>query len=310
MRRIIGLEALTEPLTRSVVTIGKFFAVHRGHQVLLQTTRREAERLAAQSVAFTFDRHPFEVLRPGFVDPLLTTLDERLDLIEGQGIDVAVVAALTPEFLSQEPEAFVRDVLVGRLGAVEVLASEAFRFGKAARGDFELLRALGPELGFTAVSLTPVLEGEEWISSTRVAECVRAGEVAAATRLLGRPYSVTGSVQPGDQVGRKLGFPTANVGVDPARLLPADGVYTTRLRWENQDAPAVANLGVRPTRDGQRRLLEVHLLDWTGDLYGKPVRVEFLDRLRSEQRFPDLEALKGQIARDVEAAREFFRKSA
>lgn len=306
MRRIIGLETLTEPLSRSVVTIGKFFAVHRGHQALLRTTREEATRLGAQSVVFTFDRHPGEVLQPGFTDPLLTTLEERLDLIAAEGIDVAVVAVLTPDFLGQEPEAFVRDVLVGRLGAVEVLASEAFRFGKAARGDFELLRALGPKLGFTAVSLPPVLEGDEWISSTRVAECVRAGEVAAVERLLGRPYAVAGSVQTGDQVGRQLGFPTANVAVDPARLLPADGVYTTRLSWDGGSQPAVANLGVRPTRDGHRRLLEVHLLDWTGDLYGREVRVEFCDRLRAEQRFPDLNALKAQIARDVEAARAYF----
>ncbi len=257
-------------------------------------------------MAFTFDRHPIEILRPGTEVPRLASLDERLDLIEAQGIDVTVVARLTPEFLGQEPETFIRDVLVRRLGVVEILASENFRFGRGARGDLDLLRRLGAELGYHTTPVTPVLEGGERISSSRVAECVRIGAVAAAARLLGRPYPLPGTVDRGDQVGRQLGFPTANVRVPPDRLLPADGVYVTRLRWCAELLPGVANLGVRPTRDGMNRLLEVHLLDWTGDLYDQPVRIEFLDRVRPEERFPDLETLRAQIARDVEAARSYF----
>jgi riboflavin kinase/FMN adenylyltransferase len=306
MRRVLGLENLGEPLPRSAVTIGKFFAVHRGHQALLRATVDAARRQDAAAVAVTFDRHPLEVLRPGTRLPLIAGLDERLDQMEAQGIDVAVVARVTPEFLSQEPEEFIRNVLAGRLGAVEVLASQNFRFGRGARGDLDLLRAFGLECGFRVTAVEPVLEGGERISSSRVAACVEAGRVADAARLLGRPYSLPGEVVRGEQLGRKLGFPTANIVVEPARLLPADGVYVVRARWAGQSVPGAANLGVRPTTDGRKRLLEVHLLDWEGDLYGRRVTVEFLERLRDEQRFPDLEALRAQIARDVQAARSHF----
>jgi riboflavin kinase/FMN adenylyltransferase len=307
MRKILGLEALDAPLERSVVTIGKFFAVHRGHQALLRATVEAARRQDAPAAVLTFDRHPLEILRPGLQLPLLAGLDERLDLMEREGLDVAVVARVTPEFLSLEPEEFVRSVLVKQLGAVEVLAGEYFRFGKGARGSLETLEALGRSWGFRCTRVAPVLEGGERISSSRVGECVKAGEVAMAARLLGRPYSVPGVVEPGEQLGRKLGFPTANVRTPPDRLLPADGVYVAQLRRAGECLPGAANLGFRPTVNGRERLLEVHLLDWSGDLYGEEVRVEFLERLRGEERFPDLEALRMQIGRDVDEARRYFR---
>lgn len=307
MRRVLGLESLHEPLGRSALTIGKFFAVHRGHQALLQTTLEAARRQSALAVAVTFDRHPAEVLRPGTEHPVLASLEERLDLIEAQGIDVAVVLTVTPELLSYEPEAFVREVLVERLGALEILASGAFRFGRGARGSIQTLRQLAPELGFTCTDVAPVQVRGERISSSRIASCINEGAVGPAAQLLGRYYSVPGVVIRGRQLGRQLGFPTANVRTEPRRLLPADGVYLVRLHdASGEGIPAVANLGVRPTVDGTQRVLEVHLLDWTGDLYDQPVRVEFLDRLRGEQRFPSLDALKEQIGRDVEAARRRF----
>lgn len=306
MRRILGLEILDEPLRRSTVTIGKFFAVHRGHQALIQATVAAARKNGGPAVVLTFDRHPLEILRPGTELPLLADLDERLDLIEAQGADVTVVVRLTPDFLAQEPETFIREVLVGKLGAVEVLASDHFRFGKAARGDVRLLQSEGARLGFRYTPVTPVLEGGERISSSRIAACVQAGQVREAARLLGRTYSVPGLVVRGAQVGRQLGFPTANIQHPSHRLLPADGVYVVRLHLGPGEAlRGVCNVGVRPTVDGTRRLVEVHLLDWTGDLYDREVRVEFLDRLRAEQRFPSLDALKEQIRRDVESARAF-----
>jgi len=307
VRRVIGLEGL-EPLPRAAVTVGKFFAVHRGHQVLLQAAVAAARREGVPAVVLTFDRHPLEVLRPGPPQPVLATLDERLELIAAQGIDTAVVAKLGPEFLSQEPEAFVRDVLLRRLGAREVLASEEFRFGRGARGDLELLRALGIQLGFRFTAVPPVLLDGRRVSSSWVGECLAAGRAAEAERLLGRPYAVPGTVERGEQLGRRLGFPTANVAFAPDRLLPADGVYVARFLWEEQGRPAVVNLGVRPTVGGRRRLLEAHLLDWDGDLYGLPARVEFRERLRGEEHFPDTEALRRQIARDAEAARRWWRE--
>lgn len=294
------------PSRRSVVTIGKFFAVHRGHQALLQATVASARASGAQAVALTFDRHPLEVLRPGTELPELTDLQERLDLMEREGLDLAVVLRVTPELLAIEAERFVREVLVERLRAREVFAGEQFRFGRGAQGTVELLRSLGAELGFTCPRFPPVLHNGERISGSRVAAAIAAGSVAEAAALLGRPYVVPGVVVQGDQVGRTLGFPTANITPPAKRLLPADGVYVGRLRWEDQSAPAVVNLGVRPTVDGRRRLLEAHLPGWSGDLYGREVRLEFLDRLRDEQRFPDLNALKAQIAQDVQTAQAFF----
>jgi riboflavin kinase/FMN adenylyltransferase len=313
MRRILDLETLVEPLRRSTVTIGKFFAIHRGHQALIRATGEAARRNGGPSVVFTFDRHPMELLRPGTELPVIASLPERLDLIEAQGADVAVVVRLTPEFLAQEPDAFVREVLVGKLGAVEVLASDNFRFGRGARGDVRLLERLGEELGFRCTPITPVLEGGARISSSRIAACVEAGKVADAALLLGRPYDVPGEITRGAQLGRRLGFPTANVITDPRRLLPANGVYVVRLAVAGSDAPphpGVANLGVRPTVDGSKRLLEVHVLDWDGDLYDRQVRVDFLERVRDEQRFPDLAALQAQIHRDAEAARGYFTSGA
>lgn len=310
MRRVVGLEALTEPLARSAVTIGKFFAVHRGHQALLRATVEAARQADALAVVLTFDRHPAEVLRPGTRLPVFASLEERLDLIAAEGADVTVVAHVDADFLAQEPEDFVRAVLVDRLSTVELLASDNFRFGRRARGDMQLLAALGAEHGFRCTSIPPVLEGGERISSSRIAACVEAGRVAEAAQLLGRPYHVPGTVVRGDQVGRQLGFPTANVATPEGRLLPADGVYLARVRdCRSSDpvgSPALVNLGVRPTRGGRERLLEAHLLDYAGDLYDHPVHVLFLDRLRDEQRFPDLDALKAQIGRDVDEARTRF----
>ena len=311
MRRILGLETLGEPLRQSTVTIGKFFAIHRGHQALIRATVEAARRNGGPAVVLTFDRHPLEVLRPGTEFPVIATLEERLDLIEAEGADATVVVRLTPEFLGQEPEAFIREVLVRKLGAIEVLASDNFRFGRSARGDLALLREEGSKLGFRCSSILPVLEGGERISSSRIGACVDAGRVREAADLLGRPYCLAGDVVPGEQLGRRLGFPTANVRTDPQRLLPANGVYVVRARLGKEPGPlhpAVANLGTRPTVGGAGRRLEVHLLDWQGDLYGQEVRVEFLEHVRPEQRFAGLDALRAQIDRDVAAAREYFRQ--
>jgi len=305
MRRILGLEALTKPPVRSVVCVGKFFAVHRGHQALLRATVAAARERDAESLVLTFDRHPRELLEPGYAPPVLTSLEERLGLIAAEAPDRTLVLHVTPELLAQEPEDFISETLVGRLRAVEVLAGERFRFGRAARGTTALLREMGEGLGLTYTPVEAVLEGGRRVSSSRVAASVEAGRVAEAARLLGREYTVPGVVEEGERRGRELGFPTANVRVPPERLLPAHGVYVARLKVPSASLPAVANLGTRPTVGGERVVLEVHALDWSGDLYGRPVDIAFLERLREERRFPDLPALQAQIAADVAAARAF-----
>jgi riboflavin kinase/FMN adenylyltransferase len=306
MRILYGADLTQNRLVASAATIGKFSAVHRGHRALLDSTVAAARRREVLSVAATFDRHPNVVLRPGEPFPVIASLDERLSLIEAEGIDVAVVFPATQEFFSIEAEHFVREILLGGLGVREVLTGPRFRFGRSALGDLALLQKLGDELGFEATVVEPVLDGGERISSSRIVQCIEAGRVDDAARLLGRRYAITGFVIEGEKLGRQLGFPTANVALPEGRLLPKDGVYVVDAVVGGEALPAVANLGVRPTVDGANRLLEVHLLDWTGELYGKTVTVQFREHLRDERKFPNLGALRDQIAADVQVARERF----
>ncbi|MBM3458131.1 MAG: bifunctional riboflavin kinase/FAD synthetase [Armatimonadetes bacterium] len=303
MRRVFGLEALPSGRRGSAVTIGKFFAVHLGHQALLRATLAAAREREQESVVLTFDRHPGEVLFPARDYPLLATLEERLEWIEAAGVDQVVVLAVTPALLAQEPEVFVREVLVERLHCSVVVAGAGFRFGRGAAGSGATLERLGRALGFHYQPVPPVLLEGVPVSSSRVAECIGEGRVAETRRLLGRPYGVPGRVVEGDRIGRTLGFPTANVAAAVRRLLPARGVYSVRLQWGDQSRPGVANLGTRPTVGGEGLRLEVHLLDWTGDLYHQEVRVEFYERIRGEERFPDLDSLRRRIAEDVRLAR-------
>jgi len=215
----------------SVITIGKFSAVHVGHQALIRATSEAAARRGAASVVLTFDRHPQTVLRPGPAQAALTTLDERLRLIEALGVEVAVVVRLDLPFLGQTPEEFVQRVLVERLHAAEVVTSGNFRFGRGAAGTVATLETLGGQHGFAVTVLPPVMVRGAPVSSSRVAACVESGEVERAAVMLGRPYSLTGTVLAGDRLGRQLGCPTANLGADPARLLPANGVYSGFASW-------------------------------------------------------------------------------
>jgi riboflavin kinase/FMN adenylyltransferase len=315
MKRYEGLITDLPPLARSVVTVGKFDGVHRGHQALLRATVEGAREHQATAVALTFDRAPVELLRPGTEVRFLTTLPQRLALIEALGLDAAVIIHLTPEFLRLTPEEFIGEVLVRRLGTLAIAASESFRFGREAAGTVETLQTAGAQLGFTVRVVSPVLYGAERISSSRVVAAIQTGDVAAATEMLGRPYSVTGEVVPGARLGRSLGYPTANLATHPLQHLPADGVYVVAAEAEGgrpaasplprggELLPGVANLGVRPTVGGTARILEAHLFDFDGDLYGTRISLRFLARLRDQLRFPSLDALKEQIARDVEQAR-------
>jgi riboflavin kinase/FMN adenylyltransferase len=287
----------------TVVTLGKFSGVHRGHQALLRKVVECARAEDALALALTFDRRPLEVLRPGTARPELDDLEERLTLLAALGLDLTLVLETSPALLAVEAEVFARMVLARNLRARAVVTGSTFRFGRGARGNTALLRRIGAEEGFTCPEAPPVLEAGRRISSSAVVAALEGGDVAGAARLLGRPYSVPGEVVRGAGTGSRLGFPTANVETRPCRLLPANGVYVARLAAEGRELPAVANLGVRPTFGGTQRVLEVHALGWNGDLYGTAVRVLFMERLRAEQRFPDEAALQEAIGADVAAAR-------
>jgi riboflavin kinase / FMN adenylyltransferase len=303
MQTIDGLDTLTQSLPRSVVAIGKFDGVHRGHQALIRAAVEGAREQAAESVVVTFDRHPVELLKPGTLTHYLTPLEERLRLIDGLGVDHTLLIHLSTEFLNLTAEEFVRSVLVERLGMVAVAASESFRFGRGPAGTVDTLRELGPRHGFRVEPVPPLLVGGSRVSSSRVVDCVLAGRIEEAASLLGRPYTLFGRVVRGDGMGAQLGFPTANIEPDERQHRPGNGVYAGFLAWDDEDPrPAVCNLGVRPTVDGARQRVEAHVLGFSGDLYGRPVRLQFTYRLRDEQRFPNLDALKAQIAADAARA--------
>lgn len=288
----------------TVVALGNFDGVHLGHQAVVRRAVEEGRRRGAKVVAATFDPHPRVVLAPGSEPRLLTTLEMRREELLGYGVD-EVWAIRFDETLSRKtPEEFVRDVLVGEIGASAVVVGENFRFGHRAAGDFRELERLMRGFGGEAYAVRVRSEdGEAPISSTRIRRLVGEGEVAEAAKLLGRPYVLRGEVVMGDKRGRTIGFPTANVLADPALVVPARGVYAGFVRVGKDTYAACTNIGVAPTFERRESRVEAYLLGFEGDLYGREVDVSFLQRIREEKRFSGVEELKTQILRDVEAAR-------
>jgi riboflavin kinase/FMN adenylyltransferase len=295
----------SDPLPRGgVVTIGNFDGVHRGHQMLLAEAVERARLLGVVAVAVTFEPHPERVLRPGSGMRLVTTPRQRAQLLERCGIDELVELRFDPELAATSAESFARDTLFARLAPREIRLGANFRFGTNRVGDVAFLAALGPSFGCAVHGAEPLSDGGEPISTTRVRRVLAAGEVAAARRLLARPFHVDGTVRAGARRGRLLGFPTLNVEVEN-ELLPPPGVYVgaVQLAGEAAPRPAVTNVGVRPTVEIAGPLVvESHVLGFDAEAYGREVRLFFVERLRDERRFESTAALASQIARDVAAA--------
>ncbi|MGI8777080.1 MAG: bifunctional riboflavin kinase/FAD synthetase [Acidimicrobiales bacterium] len=308
------MEIVTDPAdvaelaTGAALTIGAFDGIHRGHQAVLAETRRLADDAGLPTVVVTFDRHPASVVRPESAPLLLTDLNQKLEVLGATGlVDWAVVVTFDAERAAEEASDFVGRLLVGTLGARLVVVGEDFHFGRGRRGNVELLRTLGADLGFDVIGfgLVPGTGGP--VSSTAVRRLVAAGDVAGARALLGRDYEVRGVVVDGDHRGRQLGYPTANVAVPPEILLPGDGIYAGRyVDSEGCTRAAAISVGHRLTfhTEAEARVLEAYLLDFDGDLYGRPARVRFVERLRGELRFDSVDALMSQMARDVAATRK------
>lgn len=297
------------------VTIGAFDGVHLGHQAVLRLVRDLARARGLSATVLTFDRHPAEVVRPESAPKLLTTLEQKLELLDATGsVDECVVLTFD-EARSKEPaEEFVSEVLAGALRTRLVVVGADFHFGHRRHGDVPLLQRMGAELGFEVLGLGLVAspdgslaaEGALPYSSTRVRTLLAEGDVEGAAAILGRPHEVRGPVERGDGRGRELGFPTANVSVPQRTCLPADGVYAgTFTGGDGSERPAAISLGRRPTfyAEAGLLLLEAHVLDFTGDLYGQRAAVRFLHRLRPQERFESADELVAQMERDVAAAR-------
>lgn len=298
-----GLESYPPEGAPSVVALGVFDGVHLAHRAILGAAVSRARETGVPALACTFDPHPMEVLQPERAPAPLTTIPERLELFAQSGLDGAVVLEFTRELAAMEPEAFVKDVLVARLRARDVVVGFNHRFGHGASGDAAMLESLGGRLGFRTHVVPPLLLDGVPVSSTEVRAALQRGEVDVAARFLGRPYSIDGRVVPGAGRGRTLGFPTANVAPDRPVLVAA-GVYGCDLQVDDRRYRTVVNIGVRPTFGETTTTVEAHVLDFSGDLYDRRVRLLFRERLREERKFPSVDALRAQIAADIAGARQ------
>jgi len=303
------LQTATElkPGRKVCVAIGVFDGVHLGHQQVIRQTLADAGQHEALAVVITFDRHPSAVVAPARVPPLIYSLPQKLRAIAALGVDATWVIRFDEAFSRQTGEQFIRALArdFGHLHSVCV--GSQFIFGHKRSGNVALLRQLGEELRFTVHGLAAVSLDGQVVSSTRIREAIRAGQLDAASQMLGRGYSLAGPVIQGDQLGRKLGFPTANVDIR-GLVLPPNGVYAAHGSAGGKLFRAVVNIGLRPTlaMPAPSLHVEAHLLDFDGDLYGRELEIALVEKLRKEQKFPSLDGLKAQIARDVEHARRLF----
>jgi riboflavin kinase / FMN adenylyltransferase len=289
-----------------VLAIGNFDGVHLGHAALLGRLAQVAQTLRLAPTILTFEPHPREFFSPASAPARLTTLREKLELLGEIGVLQAMVCPFNAGFAALSAEQFVEQVLCKGLQVRHLIIGDDFRFGRGRQGDFAFLQAAGQRLGFTVEAMQSVVVDGERVSSSGVRRALAAGDMDRAALLLGRSYAMDGQVSHGDKIGRQLGFATANIRIKH-NPLPMTGVFAVEVAGLGESPlPGVANLGVRPTVGGTRPLLEVHLFDFDRDIYGAHISVRFVQKLRDEQRFPNFDALKAQIAADAAAARAFF----
>ncbi|AKU18874.1 bifunctional riboflavin kinase/FAD synthetase [Luteipulveratus mongoliensis] len=316
MLRLTDLSEVPDSFGPTVVTLGNFDGVHRGHASVLSAVVEQARSRGAKAVAVTFDPHPLAVLYPDRAPAVITSTADRLDLLEQTGLDAVLLMPFTRELAAQTPEEFVKSTFVDGLQAVAVIVGKDTRFGVKNSGDITTLRELGEQYGFEVMTLEDVGTDHRW-SSTEVRALIADGDVTRATQILGRPHHVSGTVVKGLQRGRELGFPTANLSQDSSGLVPGDGVYAgwlVRHGLAETDLehrmPAAISVGTNPTFDNVARTVEAYVLDRDDlELYGERVSVEFIQRLRGNDRFESIEDLVEQIARDVDTARTLLQPS-
>ena len=289
-----------------VATIGNFDGVHLGHQAVLGQLAEKADELCLPLTVITFEPQPEEFFRSEQAPPRLTRFREKVQALRRYAVDRVLVLRFNKDFSQQSPDEFIQRLLVKGLGVKYLVIGDDFRFGKDRAGDFVMLQAAGAKHGFEVVNMHTFMLDDERVSSTRVREALGEGDLNGAEKLLGRIYRMSGRVAHGDKKGRTIGFPTANIHLHRIAT-PLRGVFAVELfGLEGEPLPGVANLGTRPTVGGMRTLLEVHLFDFEGEIYGKHVHVDFLRKLRDERRFDSFDDLKAQIRRDADQARAFL----
>jgi riboflavin kinase/FMN adenylyltransferase len=305
LRSISELSRLPGPL---FLAIGVFDGVHRGHQAVISTSADHARAANGTPIVVTFDPHPEKVLRPEKAPHLLSATQHKITLIKNLGVGHLLVIKFDKQFAATEPEDFVNELVTTSKPLREICVGHEWSFGKNRRGNLQLLKKLGSKFNFQVVGVPPVKANGEVVSSTAIRRAIENGDLAKAAAMLGREYTILGTVTRGDNLGKKIGFPTANLSAHSEQF-PPDGVYAAEAKIDNELHRGVINLGVRPTVSGNKseRVLEVHLFDFSRDIYGRDVEVRFVKFLRSEKKFESVDALVAQIRRDVEEARELFR---
>ena len=298
------LASITAPLPLPFVTIGNFDGVHLGHQILFSEVVTRAYSQKGTSVAITFNPHPLQVLRPEAGTKLISTVQQKVELIELANIDVLVILPFTRELAAMPAETFVDQVLISTIGVHELIVGYDYAFGKGRQGDIAFLKEQGRQKGFPVTVVEPYYVDDMLVSSTKVRELVAAGRMRDVKKLLGRYYQMRGEVKMGKKRGGPLlGFPTANLYLEPADLCPKHGVYVVQVIYDGKCYGGVLNIGYNPTFDGQRISAETHIFDFNQDIYGKPIKINLLRYLRPEQKFSGVEALASQISRDVQEAK-------
>ena len=291
------------PTRDTLVSIGVFDGMHLGHRTLIQELVNQAIAKKLLSAVVTFRQHPMALLVPGESVPSLTSLTERIRLIKEQGVDIVITLTFSHELAELGAQPFVM-LLQQYLKMQGMILGWDFALGRHREGSLEALHELGKKLGFSTEVVGPVKYKGEIISSTAIRQALSDGDMAKANAMLGRPFSLEGRVITGEGRGAELGFPTANLDLDPHQALPLDGVYATIAHFEGQTKPAATFIGRRPTFSGAERIVEVHVLDFTGDLYRRTLKIDIIERLRGEQKFDSAEALKAQMEKDIVTIRE------
>jgi riboflavin kinase/FMN adenylyltransferase len=291
----------------TVVTVGTFDGVHLGHRHVLDEIARRAEATGRRSVLVTFHPHPLYVVRPDAAPPMLTTLAEKKEVLAESGLQYVVFVPFTPTLQQYPARRFVDEILIGRVGMSELVIGYDHGFGRGREGGVDTLRGIGAEVGFDVDVVDAVHVDGEPVSSSRIRRLLGEGDVESAARLLGRRYTLEGPVVAGERKGRELGFPTANVQIDDAhKMLPREGVYAAWGWVRNERLPGLLHLGPRPTFEGFAPTVELHLLDWSGDLYGERIRIEVARHLRGIQKFDSVDALVAAMRGDEAAGRAYF----
>ena len=303
------LENITQPFKNAVITIGNFDGVHIGHQALFHEVVEKADAIDGTSIAMTFEPHPMRVLKQNNHPPLITLYEQKAELIERSGIDVLICIPFTQEFSSLSAEAFIKDLLVAKIGMKAIIVGEDYTFGKNREGNLTVLKSYASQLGYEVIVADWIKAGQNFpdrISSTRIRELVMAGEIEPARKMLGRHYQIRGLIVKGrDRGGRLLGIPTANINLQD-ELCPKTGIYAVTVEYHNRLYKGVANIGYSPTFDDNEFTVEVHLLNFSTDIYAEKIRVNFIERIRDEKKFANISELTAQINQDIKTAHKIL----